>query len=276
MRERETMALTSQRKGRIVTPSEFDKAAAYWTSKEDGEKRMPADELRAAINVFLSEHNTCALATGAGGFVRCTPLEYAWRDGALWIFSEGGLKFRGLKDNRHVSVAVFEPYDGFGKLASAQITGTAELVDPSNPEFAEAAASKGIPANALKTLASKLHLIKVTPDRIDYLCSDLKAQGYDSRQHLKYRETIDQVSPHSLELFVMDGCPFCAKVEAFLAENSIDVPERSISSDPDAEKTLIAIGGKRQVPCLFIDGKPLYESGDIIAWLRENEVIRER
>ena len=29
-------------------------------------------------------------------------------------------------------------------------------------------------------------------------------------------------------------------------------------------------GGKRQVPCLFIDGKPLYESSDIIAWFEQN------
>lgn len=28
--------------------------------------------------------------------------------------------------------------------------------------------------------------------------------------------------------------------------------------------------GKRQVPCLFIDGKPLYESSDIIAWFEQN------
>ena len=32
-------------------------------------------------------------------------------------------------------------------------------------------------------------------------------------------------------------------------------------------KTLIEVGGMEQVPCLFIDGKPLYESLDIIAWL---------
>ena len=31
-----------------------------------------------------------------------------------------------------------------------------------------------------------------------------------------------------------------------------------------------AKGGKRQVPCLFIDGKPLYESSDIIAWFEQN------
>lgn len=30
------------------------------------------------------------------------------------------------------------------------------------------------------------------------------------------------------------------------------------------------IGGKTQVPCLVIDGKPLYESLDIIEWLKTN------
>ena len=253
-----------------MTPKEFDKAAAYWTSKEDGEKRMPQDELLAAIDAFLAKHNTCALATGSGDFVRCTPLEYAWRDGAIWIFSEGGLKFRGLKGNANVSIAVFEPYDGFGKLASAQITGTAGLVSADDPAFAEAAAAKGIPATALEKVADRLHLIRVTPSRIDYLCSELKAQGYDARQHLDCVAEPTSSTQHDLELYVMDDCPFCAKVESFLAQNNVEVPERNISNDAEAERTLISVGGKRQAPCLFIDGKPLYESDDIIAWLRGN------
>ena len=29
-------------------------------------------------------------------------------------------------------------------------------------------------------------------------------------------------------------------------------------------------GGKEQIPCLFIDGQPLYESQDIVKWLRKN------
>lgn len=257
-----------------MTPEEFDKAAAYWTDREDSEKRVPSDELRAQIDRFLSAHNTCALATGSGDFIRCTPLEYTWRDGALWIFSEGGLKFRGLRDNQHVSVAVFEPYGGFGELASAQVTGTAELVPADDPAFAEAAAAKGIPAAALEKLAAKLHLIKIIPSRIDYLCSNLKARGYDVRQHLEYPAPADRNAAPELELFVMDGCPFCAKVESFLAQNGVEVPERNISTDAEAEQALISVGGKRQVPCLFVDGTPLYESDDIIAWLQENALGR--
>ena len=75
------------------------------------------------------------------------------------------------------------------------------------------------------------------------------------------------LASHDLALYVMDGCPFYAKVEGFLAEGGIEVPERNISTDAKAERTLIAVGGKRQVPRLFIDDKALYESDDIIAWL---------
>lgn len=163
---------------------QFEQAANYWTAKEPDAKRMPEDELRKRIDKFLESHNTCAFACGYGDFVRCTPLEYSWHDGALWIFSEGGLKFRALERNRNVSVAVFERYEGFGTLESAQITGTAQIVDSESDEFAEAAAAKGIEGPALEKVRGMLHLIRVEPSRIDYLCSALKDEGYSVRQWL--------------------------------------------------------------------------------------------
>lgn len=78
------------------------------------------------------------------------------------------------------------------------------------------------------------------------------------------------VTDHELVLYAMIGCPYCIKVKRFLADNGVIIPERNISTDSDAEQALIAVGGKRQVPCLFIDGKPLYESSDIIAWAQKN------
>ena len=75
---------------------------------------------------------------------------------------------------------------------------------------------------------------------------------------------------HKLELFMKPTCPYCIKVMNFMSENNITIPLRDIVADESAAETLITIGGKRQVPCLFIDGKPLYESGDIIEWLRNN------
>lgn len=34
--------------------------------------------------------------------------------------------------------------------------------------------------------------------------------------------------------------------------------------------------GLTQVPCLYIDGKPLFESLDIINWLRENQATLQK
>ena len=62
------------------------------------------------------------------------------------------------------------------------------------------------------------------------------------------------VTDHELALYVMTGCPYCIKVKRFLADNGVTIPERNITTDTEAEQTLIAVGGKRQVPCLFIDG----------------------
>ncbi len=40
---------------------------------------------------------------------------------------------------------------------------------------------------------------------------------------------------------------------------------------PKDRQALLDVGGKTQVPCLVIDGKALYESNDIIEWLKENQ-----
>lgn len=68
-------------------------------------------------------------------------------------------------------------------------------------------------------------------------------------------------------LFYKPTCPFCKKVLNYMDEQGIDLPLRDVSTDADARDELLSVGGKTQVPCLFIDGEPLYESGDIIDYL---------
>ena len=72
-------------------------------------------------------------------------------------------------------------------------------------------------------------------------------------------------------LYVKAGCPFCAKVLNFMDEHDIVLPIMDISLEPykDGYDKLINLGGTYQVPCLDIDGKPLYESDDIIAYLNK-------
>ena len=97
-----------------MTHEQFEKAADYWKNK--GITAMPKEELKKAVEEYIAANNTCALATGTGDYVRCTPIEYSYHNDKFWMFSEGGEKFIGLEKNENVCLAIFDKYDGFGRL----------------------------------------------------------------------------------------------------------------------------------------------------------------
>lgn len=73
-----------------------------------------------------------------------------------------------------------------------------------------------------------------------------------------------------LTLYYFPSCPYCRLVLDCLGRLDLEIPMRDIRSERGARADLLEIGGKGQVPCLVIDGKPLYESGDIVRWLEAN------
>ncbi len=76
--------------------------------------------------------------------------------------------------------------------------------------------------------------------------------------------------PH-LVLYIRPSCPYCQRVTRYLKEIGKSIPQKDIGKDKKAAAELIRKGGKQQVPCLFINGKPLYESRDILNWLKANQ-----
>ncbi|MCB1116771.1 MAG: glutaredoxin [Chlamydiia bacterium] len=74
---------------------------------------------------------------------------------------------------------------------------------------------------------------------------------------------------HNLILYYKPTCSFCQKVLDYLESIEEEIPLKNIDEDPKAREELLHLGGKTQVPCLFIDDKPLYESDDIIDWIKE-------
>ena len=165
--------------------TDYEAAARYWTDRDAKANKMPEDELMTHMENFVKAHNTCALATGCDGFVRCTPIEYNYVKGAFYMFSEGGLKFMALRDNKNVSMAIYDEYSGFGNLSGLQIQGTAEMVQAGTDEYFQMMDHKKLPRDAFYKMERPMHLIKVTPQSMDYLNSELKKLGYDSRQHLE-------------------------------------------------------------------------------------------
>ncbi|MBO7674519.1 MAG: glutathione S-transferase N-terminal domain-containing protein [Atopobiaceae bacterium] len=74
-----------------------------------------------------------------------------------------------------------------------------------------------------------------------------------------------------LDLYYYDSCPYCQKVLRAMRKLGIEdkITLKNILQDQQAADTLVRVGGKRQVPCLFIDGVPMYESDDIVVYLTD-------
>lgn len=70
-------------------------------------------------------------------------------------------------------------------------------------------------------------------------------------------------------LYIYETCPFCQKVLRYMNEAGITIPLKN-ARDPKIAAELVEIGGKEQVPCLVIDGTAMYESDDIIRYMKEN------
>ena len=67
-----------------MTHDQFKKAADYWKNKK--QNAMPEEKLKKTVLEYINSNNTCALATGTGDYVRCTPIEYSYHDGKFWMF----------------------------------------------------------------------------------------------------------------------------------------------------------------------------------------------
>lgn len=171
-----------------MTKQEYQAAARYWEEKDADSVKLEQSKLRPMVEEYIQSNNTCALATGTGDYVRCTPIEYSWHDGCFWMFSEGGKKFIGLEKNPNVCLAIYDKYEGFGKLHGMQVMGLAELVEPFSPRYNAHAAHKKISLDVLRKLPTPMHLICVRPTRIDCLFSDFKKLGCAPRQTLFLEE----------------------------------------------------------------------------------------
>ena len=69
-----------------MTHDQFKKAADYWKNKK--QNAMPEEKLKKTVLEYINSNNTCALATGTGDYVRCTPIEYSYHVGKFGCFQK--------------------------------------------------------------------------------------------------------------------------------------------------------------------------------------------
>ena len=152
-----------------MTTDEYKAAADFWKTKERSE--MLEEQLKPAVEEYLCSSSVCALATGTGDYVRCTPL--------------------GLAENNNVSLAVFEKNPDFGSLKSVQVMGIAGIIEPMSEEYLAHAEYKRVSVEVLQNLADRgqpMRLLCIEPVRMGVLFSDFRKQGYDSRQVLDFTQ----------------------------------------------------------------------------------------
>ena len=73
-----------------------------------------------------------------------------------------------------------------------------------------------------------------------------------------------------LVLYYSHSCPHSRRVLSYLKDHPKAVKLKDVYADPENKEELRTFGGKMQVPCLLIDGKPLYDDDAIIEWLSKN------
>jgi glutaredoxin 3 len=68
-------------------------------------------------------------------------------------------------------------------------------------------------------------------------------------------------------------CPYCVQAKALLKKRDIPYTEIDVSSDAEKRTWLVeASGGRRTVPQIFIDDKPIGGSDDLHALDRSGEL----
>lgn len=148
----------------------------------------PASKIKFLLEEFLNCHNTCTLSTACDGRVRGTPIEYIYKDGHIYFFSEGGEKFANILLNENVSISIYDDYENMTKLAGVQISGKASIVKYGEKEYCKIAQMKGFKVEQLLQLPIKMNIIKVKLERAEFLYSKFKTMGYDTKQIYEFNE----------------------------------------------------------------------------------------
>ena len=74
----------------------------------------------------------------------------------------------------------------------------------------------------------------------------------------------------TIVLYYSTYCPYSHRVLNYLKQKHKTVPMVNVTNNPQAIEELFQVGGKRQVPCLVVNGQPIYESDAIIDWLSKH------
>jgi glutaredoxin 3 len=69
----------------------------------------------------------------------------------------------------------------------------------------------------------------------------------------------------AVKVYTTQVCPYCVRAKALLAKRGIPYEEIDVSRDEEKRTWLVAASGRRTVPQVFIDDKPIGGSDELYA-----------
>lgn len=148
----------------------------------ESKKKMPKNKLLSEITKFIKEHNTCALATGNKNFIRNIPMEYNYYNKNFYFITQEGYKFKGILQSSNVSIAIFNNHTSMDNVLGMQILGKGILLDRNSNEYLEVIENNNIKIEEYKNPSFEINLLKVVPENIEFINSEFKKNGFDSKQ----------------------------------------------------------------------------------------------
>jgi len=140
-------------------------------------KHLSRQELEKEIVDYLNKKQACSFATcGRDSEPRISVVDYVNEGLTIYIFSEGGDKFRSIKENNKVAIGIATSAQTFRSVRGVNIWGIAEVFTEDTPEFAH---GMKLFSHILKDMENEmgtaieipkglLRMIRVTPVRMVY------------------------------------------------------------------------------------------------------------
>jgi len=150
-------------------------------------KKMPEEELRKKIKLFLEKRKVLVLCTCSNNIPRATPMDFyidknaIADDFSIYVGPNPGRKVKNIEENPIVSIGIYTPMDT-GKIQGMQITATGKrhliFMKEGDDGFNK----------AQKIVRGKRKLIlKIIPEKIELLDYDFVKEGYSRLQVLEPR-----------------------------------------------------------------------------------------
>jgi len=78
----------------------------------------------------------------------------------------------------------------------------------------------------------------------------------------------------NMVLYFKPDCTYCVRTIYFIEKNGIEMELRNIY-EGDNQLQLMSVAGSGQVPCLIVDGEPIFDDEEIVAYLAERFGIQQ-